>query len=56
MRYKILTKLESTRVAVENSRLVELTDKFDLFLEMMAKLGQIDAIIKRQVETISALR
>ena len=51
-----IKELEKTRAAVENSRLIELTDKFDVFLEMMAKMGQIDAIMKKQVEIIGALR
>ena len=38
------------------SRLVELTDKFDVFLQMMGKIGQIDFIIKQQMEAIDTLR
>ena len=52
----MLTKLETAKTAVEQSRLIELTDKFDLFLEMMGRLGQIDLIIKAQTENIQALR
>lgn len=48
--------METARKAVEQSRLVELTDKFDVFLEIMGKLGQIDAIIKRQMDRIAELR
>jgi hypothetical protein len=51
-----LSKLEAARTAVEQSRLIELTDKFDLFLEMMGRLGQIDFIIKTQTENIQELR
>ena len=51
-----MTELEAARTAVEQSRLIELTDQFDLVLEMMGKLGQIDLIIKTQTENIQALR
>ena len=51
-----LSNMESTRRSIENSRLIELTDKFEVFLEMMGKLAQIDSTIKRQIEAITNLR
>lgn len=51
-----LSDMETTRKSIEKSRLLELTDKFEVFLEMMGKLAQIDSTIKRQIEAISRLR
>lgn len=51
-----LNELEENRKCIENGRLVELTDKFEVFLEMMGRLADIDATIKRQIEAIHLLR
>jgi hypothetical protein len=49
-------QLEDFKGNVEQHRLIELTDKFDVFLEILKRVGEIDVIIKRQLEVIAQLR
>jgi hypothetical protein len=51
-----LSELEESKRCIENGRLIELTDKFEIFLEMMGRLADIDSCIKRQIEAIKSLR
>ena len=48
--------LEELHKAVQENRICELTDKFDLFLEIMQRLGDMDNSIKQQIESIQTLR
>lgn len=48
--------LQELHQAVQENRICELTDKFDVFLEIMQRLGEMDTTIKQQMELIQTLR